>query len=182
MADETTPSTAVSGPASGASTETPAQGASANPTPAKKSRRGNSFELVPDTRGAALHGGLYTLYIAAALVMALRSETGSVWFYVFYFLACFLTFQVVTIVLSQCMHGTPRALVRLEVVGRVLRLTRKNGSTMDLTRDVDYSRRGKVLVVQGRTHDNQRASEVVRQGALPDGGFDELVQALKKFR
>jgi hypothetical protein len=39
-----------------------------------------------------------------------------------------------------------------------------------------------VLVVQGKTHDNQKVSEVIRAGSVDADRFEALVSALKRFR
>ena len=152
---------------------------------ASKKRKGGAFELIPDSKSALLHGGLYTVYVAVALVLAARTdlETQKVWFYLFYFLACFLTFQGFTIVGRHCMHMTPKSVVGIELSGRnKITLRRKNGTRTELTQEIDYRSSAKSLLIQGQTHDRQSVSEVIRMGALPEGQFNELLNALKKFR
>lgn len=154
------------------------------PPEPKKKRKGGTFDLVPDSKGAMLHGGLYVIYVAVALVLAARSDpqTQQLWFYLFYFLACFLTFQGVTIVGRQCMHMTPKAVVGIDVSGKKITVRRKNGTQSELTLDIDYRSSAKSVMIQGQTHDRQKVNEVIRKGALPEGQFDDLLKALKKFR
>lgn len=148
----------------------------------QKERSGRVFDLVADGRGAMVNGALFTLYAAVSLVFSVRAEPNSVWFYVFYFLTFLAVFQGGTIVLRQCLHLFPKSTVRVEVLGKALRITRRNGGEIELIRDIDYTRRKNTLVLQGKTHDNQAYSEVIRQGTLPDGDLDTLVNALKRFR
>lgn len=172
----------TTGETSGDATATAVE-APAAPEPKKKGK-GAAFDLIPDSKGALLHGGLYIVYVAVALVLAAKSDpqTQKGWFYLFYFLACFLTFQGVTIVGRNCMHLTPKSVVGVDISGRKITLRRKNGGFSELTLDIDYRASGKSVMIQGQTHDRQKVSEVIRKGALPEGQFDELLKALKKFR
>jgi hypothetical protein len=148
-----------------------------------KSRRERSFDLGPDKRGAAINGVLYTLYAAVSIYIAmLVAQPNTLWFYVFYFLFFLAVFQGYTVVLRQCLLMSPKSPVRVEVVGRKARVTRRNGETAEITRDADYTRRKGVLVLQGKTHDNQKVNEVIRKGSLGDDGFEALVEALKRIR
>ena len=168
--DKTIPATA------GGEAPAPAQGA-----PRAKGDRG--FDLGPDRRGAWVNGGLYTLYAAVSLYIAMGvAEPNTPWFYVFYFLFFLALFQGYTVVVRQCLHLTPKSPVRVAVVARKIRLTRRSGEELEITRDADYTRRKGVLVIQGKTHDNQKVSEVIRKGALGDETFEALVAALKKVR
>jgi len=146
----------------------------------KKERR---FDLAPDKRGAAINGVLYVLYAAVSVYIAmLVAQPNTVWFYVFYFLFFLAVFQGYTVVVRQCLLMTPKSPVRVEVVGRKARVTRRNGETVEITQDGDYTRRKGVLVLQGKTHDNQKVNEVIRKGSLGDEGFEALVEALKRIR
>ncbi len=145
-------------------------------------RRGKSFVLVADNKGAMINGAIYSVYAVVGMTIAFRSEPNSVWFYVFYFLAFLAVFQGGTIVLRHCLHLFPKSTVRLDIAGKMLRITRKNGTEMELTRDIDYTRRKSTLILQGKTHDNQSYNEVIREGAMADGNLDTLVSALKRFR
>jgi hypothetical protein len=158
--------------------------AEARPEPAPARTKGErSYPLGPDSRGAAINGGLYTLYAVASLYLAVGvAEPNTPWFYVFYFMFFLAVFQGFTVVGRHCLHKTPKSVVRVDVVGKRLRLTRKNGTEVELTRDVDYTRRKSVLVIQGKTHDNQKVSEVIRAGTLDADAFEALVAALKRFR
>lgn len=159
--------------------ETAATGAA---KPAGRPKGGKVFELIPDTRGAQVNGAVFLAYAAVSLTLAIRAHPNSVWFYAFYFLFFLALFQGATTVARHCLHRTPKALVRVEILGKKLRLVRRNGTETELTRNIDYTRRKRVLVLQGSTHDNQKASEVVRAGAMKEGEFDALVNSLKKFR
>jgi len=162
--------------AAGSDAPAPAQGAPR----AKGDRR---FTLGPDRRGAWVNGGLYALYAIVSLYIAVGvAEPNTPWFYVFYFLFFLAVFQGYTVVVRQCLHLTPRSPVQVAVAARRIRLTRKNGEELEITRDADYTRRKSVLVIQGKTHDNQKVSEVIRKGALGDEAFEALVAALKKVR
>ena len=175
----------TTGPATEEAMETQAPATPAAEAPeTKKKGKGTSFDLIPDSKAALLHGGLYIIYVAVALVLAAKSdpETQKGWFYLFYFLACFLTFQGFTIVGRQCMHMTPKAVVGVDISGRKITLRRKNGGFSELTLDIDYRASGKSVTIQGQTHDRQKVNEVIRKGALPEGQFEELLKALKKFR
>lgn len=155
----------------------------AAPAPAAKGKKERGFDLVPDKRGAAINGVLYALYAAVSVYIAmLVAEPNTVWFYVFYFLFFLAIFQGYTVVVRQCLLMTPGSPVRIEVVGRKARVTRRNGDVAEITRDGDYTRRKGVLVLQGKTHDNQKVNEVIRKGALGDDGFEALVEALKRIR
>lgn len=146
-------------------------------------RGGKSFELGPDNRGATINGALYAIYALVSLyIAAFVAEGNTTWFYVFYFLFFLALFQGFTVVGRHCLHLTPRSPVGVEIEGRKLRLNRRKGDTVELTRDVDYTRRKDILVLQGRTHDNQKVSEVIRKGALGEERFEALIAALKRFR
>jgi len=150
---------------------------------ARDKRRGRSFALVADRKGALVNGSLYTLYAVASLVFAVRAEAASMWFYVFYFLTFLALFQGGTIVLRQCLHLLPKSTVRLDVVGKTLTVTNRKGVETEITREIDYTRRKNTVILQGKTHDNQNYSEVIREGALEEGtNLDALVSALKRFR
>jgi len=145
--------------------------------------KGRVFDLVPDKRGAAINGGLYALLAAVSLYVAvLVAEPNSVRFYVLYFVFFLALFQGFTVVVRHCLHRTPKSVVRIEIAGKKVRVTRRNGDVAELTRDVDYTRRKQVLVLQGQTHDNQKVSEVIRAGALEGDAFENLLAALKRFR
>lgn len=150
------------------------------PTPRKGAR---SFELGPDNRGATINGVLYAVYAVVSIYVAMAvAEPNTPWFYVFYFLFFLAAFQGFTVVARHCLHLTPKAPVRIEVVGKKVRLTRRKGDELELTRDVDYTRRKDILVLQGQTHDNQKVSEVIRKGALGEEAFEALITALKRVR
>ena len=149
--------------------------------PEQPKRRGRYFELGVDSKGAMVQGGLYSLYTIVCLMVAVKAEPNSIVFYAAYFLTFLWVFQGGTIVLRQCLHVTPKSAVALEIIGKTLHVTRKNGSTVELTRDIDYTRKKNALILQGNTHDNQKFGEVIREGTLADG-LDPLVSALKKFR
>lgn len=152
-------------------------------TEKKGGRKGvKSFALIPDKTGALINSGLFLLYIVVCLVLASRTEGNSVWFYLLYFLACFVTFQAVTVVGRHCLHLTPKSVTGIELAGKKLLLFRKNGNRDELTRNVDYARKSKILIIEGVTHDGQKASEVIRKGAMMDDEFDKLIIALKRFR
>lgn len=151
--------------------------------PSPKGKRERAFDLAPDKRGAAINGALYTLYAAVSIYIAtLVAQPNTLWFYVFYFLFFLALFQGYTVVVRQCLLRTPKSPVRVEVVGKKARVTRRNGETVELTRDADYTRRKGMLVLQGKTHDNQKVNEVIRKGSLGDDGFEALVEALKRIR
>jgi len=152
--------------------------------PKPQSRRGTkSFDLGPDNRGATINGVLYAVYAAVSVyVAAVVAEPNSTWFYVFYFLFFLAAFQGFTVVARHCLHLTPKAPVRIEIEGKKVRLTTRKGDQLDLTRDLDYTRRKDILVLQGRTHDNQKVSEVIRKGALGEEAFEALITALKRVR
>jgi hypothetical protein len=144
---------------------------------------GRAFELGSDRRGAGINGALYGVYAVVSLYLAVfLAQPNSVWFYAFYFMFFLAVFQGFTVVARHCLHLTPKSVVRLEVVGKKLRLGRKNGDAVELTRDVDYTRRKGILVLQGRTHDNQKINEVIREGTLGAEAFESLVTSLKRFR
>jgi len=149
---------------------------------ARDKRRGRSFELVADRKGAMINGGLYSLYAVASLVFAVRADANSMWFYVFYFLTFLAVFQGGTIVLRQCLHLLPKSTVRLDVVGKSFKVTNRKGEETEISRDIDYTRRKSTVILQGKTHDNQSYSEVIREGALDGTNLDALVSALKRFR
>ncbi len=154
----------------------------AEETDKKAGRKGvKSFELIADKNGALINGGLFFIYIVVSLVLAARVDPG-VWFYLLYFLACFVTFQAVTVVGRHCLHMTPKAVTGIELTGKKVHLIRKNGSRDELTRNIDYARKSKILIIEGATHDGQKSSEVIRKGAMVPGEFDKLVIALKRFR
>jgi len=156
--------------------------AGARPEPAR-TKGERSFPLGPDSRGAAINGGLYALYAVASIYLAVGvAEPNTPWFYVFYFMFFLAVFQGFTVVGRHCLHKTPKSVVRVDVAGKRLRLTRRNGTEVELTRDVDYTRRKSVLVIQGKTHDNQKVSEVIRAGTMDADAFEALVAALKRFR
>jgi hypothetical protein len=145
--------------------------------------QGRSFVLVPDRRGAAINSGLYVLLAAVSLYVAVRlAEPNSVRFYVLYFVFFLALFQGFTVVARHCLHRTPKSVVRIDIVGKKVRVTRRSGAVDEITRDLDYTRRKGVLVLQGKTHDNQKVSEVIRAGALEGDAFENLVTALKRFR
>ena len=155
----------------------------AEETEKKAGRKGvKSFELIVDKNGALINGGLFMIYIVVSLVLAARVEGDSVWFYLLYFLACFVTFQAVSVVGRHCMHLTPKAVTGIELTGKKVHLIRKNGSRDELTRNIDYARKSRILIIEGATHDGQKSSEVIRKGAMVPGEFDKLVIALKRFR
>ncbi len=148
----------------------------------EKRRGGKSFTLVADTKGAMVNGALFTLYAVVFLVFSVRAEPNTTWFYGFYFLTFMAVFQGGTIVFRQCLHMFPKSTVRIDIAGKILKVTRKNGSTVEVSREVDYTRRKNTLILQGKTHDNQNYNEVIREGAMADGDLDALVKALKRFR
>jgi hypothetical protein len=158
--------------------------AEVRPEPAPERAKGvKTFPLGPDTRGAAINGALYAVYAVASIYLAMGvAEPNTPWFYVFYFMFFLALFQGFTVVGRHCLHKTPKSVVAVEVAGKKLRLTRRNGDQVELTRDVDYTRRKSVLVVQGKTHDNQKVSEVIRAGSVDADRFEALVSALKRFR
>lgn len=148
-----------------------------------KGKRERDFTLAPDKRGAAINGVLYVLYAAVSIYIAtVVAQPNTVWFYVFYFLFFLAVFQGYTVVVRQCLLMSPKSPARVEVVGRKARVTHRNGETLELTQDADYTRRKGVLVLQGKTHDNQKINEVIRKGSLGDDGFEALVDALKRIR
>jgi hypothetical protein len=148
-----------------------------------KGKRERSFDLAPDKRGAAINGALYMLYAAVSIYIAVGvAQPNTIWFYVFYFMFFLAVFQGYTIVIRQCLLMSPKSPARVEVVGRRIRITRRNGDTAEVTQDADYTRRKSVLVLQGKTHDNQKVNEVVRKGSLGDASFEALVDALKRVR
>jgi len=149
---------------------------------AQDKRKRKSFALVADTKGAMINGGLYAFYAVVCLVFSVRADAASMWFYVFYFLTFLALFQGGAIVLRHCLHLTPKATVRIDVVGKSLRITQRNGSEIELSRDIDYTRRKNTLILQGKTHDNQSYSDVIREGAMGDSNLDSLAGALKRFR
>jgi hypothetical protein len=151
--------------------------------PPAKGRRERAFALGPDKRGAAINGALYTLYAVVSVYIAvLVAPPKSVWFYVFYFLFFLAIFQGYTVVVRQCLLMSRKSPARVEVMGKKVRVTRRNGDELDLVRDLDYTRRKSVLVLQGKTHDNQSVNEVIRKGSLGDEGFEALLEALKRIR
>ncbi len=172
--EQSTPDSVDSAPNT---TETPVE-----PPKGQDKRRGKSFELVADTKGAMVNGAIFAVYAIVCMTISIRSEPNSMWFYIFYFLTFMAVFQGGTIVLRHCLHLFPKSTVRLDIVGKMLRITRKNGTELELTRDIDYTRRKNTLVLQGKTHDNQSYNEVIREGAMADGNLDTLVSALKRFR
>ena len=157
--------------------------AATSPETAKDKRRGRSFELVADRKGAMINGAIYTFYAVVSLALAVRAEAESIWFYVFYFLTFLALFQGGTIVLRHCLHLLPKSTVRLDVVGKTLKVTNRKGEETEISREIDYTRRKNTVVLQGKTHDNQSYNEVIREGALEEGtNLDALVSALKRFR
>jgi len=152
------------------------------PSTGTAKKRGKSFTLINDTKGATVNSAMFVIYAVICLTISLRAEPNTLWFYVFYFLTFLAVFQGGTIVLRHCLHILPKSVVMIDIVGKVIRVTRKNGSVIDITREVDYTRRKNMLVIQGQTHDNQKLNEVIRESALPDGELDKLVSALKRFR
>jgi hypothetical protein len=155
------------------------------PAPAEpaKGKRERSFVLAPDKRGATINGALYVLYAAVSIYIAtLVAPPKSVWFYVFYFMFFLAVFQGYTVVVRQCLLMSAKSLARVEVAGRKVRITRRSGEEVELTQDLDYTRRKGLLVLQGKTHDNQKVNEVIRKGSLGDDGFEALLEALKRIR
>ncbi len=150
---------------------------------ASKDKNRRQWDLQVDHKGAQINTALYLIYTVVCLLLAIKAEAASLWFYVFYFLTFLAIFQGGTIVLRHCFHKTPKATVALELIGKkAVHMHLKNGSTIELSRDIDYTRKKGSLILSGKTHDNQSYSEVIRQGALPEGELDRLVQALKRFR
>lgn len=150
--------------------------------PAKRGRE-RAFDLAPDRRGALINGALYALYAVVSIYIAmLVAPPKSVWFYVFYFMFFLALFQGYTVVVRQCLLMSPKSPARVEVAGKKVRLTRHNGAELELVRDLDYTRRKSVLVLQGKTHDNQKVNEVIRKGSLGEEGFEALLEALKRIR
>ncbi|MFQ5507898.1 MAG: hypothetical protein ACE5FN_01030 [Leptospirillia bacterium] len=163
-------------------TDTQAESPAATVPTASGKRRNKLFTLVPDTRGAAVNGAIYACYATVSLGIALFAEANSLWFYAFYFLFFLSAFQGVTIVFRHCLHMMPKSPVSVEIVSKHLRISLKNGKVLELTRDIDYTRKKNLLVLQGKTHDNQGVSEVIRKAAMAEGDFDALLTALKRFR
>jgi len=151
--------------------------------PEPRGKKERSFALAPDKRGAAINGALYVLYAAVSIYIAtLVAPPKSVWFYVFYFMFFLAVFQGYTVVVRQCLLMSGKSPARVEVVGKKVRLTRRNGAELELVRDLDYTRRKGVVVLQGKTHDNQKVNEVIRKGSLGEEGFEALLDALKRIR
>lgn len=125
------------------------------------------FDLVPDNKGV-----LWDLLLYVPTVIALASISASLWYddnhnggYLFFFLTCFFFIAGFNRVFTRLMLF-PSSPVRLTVAGGSLILARKNGTELNLIKDIRYFTdfAGKSFAVSGLDGKGKQLQFVFHKG------------------
>lgn len=144
------------------------------------------FNPTPDLKGALTSG----LFHGSAIVLSgilsygylTRHETGTLWFYVFFFAFWFALFSGFTSVVNQCLLLFPRSVKSIRITSNSLILERKNGDADELVRKIRFQGSRTILGIWGQTVDNRRIQAVIRRNALSRENMQELLEELERLK